>query len=72
MVLGSVLISFFYTWLSSFPSTTEETIFATLCILASFIKVFMGVWVYLWTFYLVPLDYISVLEFITFDFQPPC
>ena len=40
----------------------EENIFSPLCILASFIKdkVTIGVWVYLWAFYLVPLIYISV------------
>ena len=40
----------------------EETIFAPLYILPSFVKdeVPIGVWVYLWAFYLVPLVYISV------------
>ena len=38
MVLRSVLISFFYIWLSSFPSTTiEEIVFSPLYILASFV-----------------------------------
>ena len=40
----------------------EEAVFATLYILASFVKdkVTIGAWVYFWTFYLVPLVYISV------------
>ena len=40
----------------------EEAVFAPLYILASFVKnkVPIGAWVYLWTFYLVPLVYISV------------
>ena len=46
-----------------FPaSLIEETIFSPLYILAFFIKnkLPIGVWVYLWAFYLVPLFYISV------------
>ena len=41
----------------------EEAIFAPLSIFASFVKdkVLIGVWVYLWAFFLVPLVYISVL-----------
>ena len=40
----------------------EEAIFAPLSIFASFVKdkVLIGVWVYLWAFFLVPLVYISV------------
>ena len=40
----------------------EEAIFAPLYIFASFVKnkVLIGVWVYLWAFFLVPLVYISV------------
>ena len=40
----------------------EEAVFAPLYILASFVKnkVPLGVWVYFWAFYLVPLVYISV------------
>ena len=40
----------------------EEAIFASLYIPASFVKnkVPIGVWVYLWALYLVPLGYISV------------
>ena len=36
----------------------EEAIFAPLYIFASFVKnkVLIGVWVYLWAFFLVPLD----------------
>ena len=61
MVLGNVLISFFYTKLSSSPSTTpEEAIFSALYILVSFVKdkVPTGVQIYLWTFCHVPLAYI--------------
>ena len=57
IVLGSVLISFFYMELSSFSSTfIEEAIFVPLYILAYFVKnkVPIGAWVYLWAFYLVP------------------
>ena len=55
----SVLISFLYMYLSSFPSTT---VFSPVYILASFIKdrVTIGAWVYLWAFYPVLLIYISV------------
>ena len=67
MVLGNVLISFFYTKLSSSPSTTpEEAIFSALYILVSFVKdkVSIGAWIYLFSiylaFYLVSLIYISV------------
>ena len=63
MHAGSVLISFFHMWLSSFPeSFIEKAVFAPLYILASFVrnKVPIGVWVYFWAFYLVPLVYISV------------
>jgi len=40
----------------------EETVFSVLYIFTSFAKdkVSIGAWVYLWTFYLVPLVYISV------------
>ena len=50
IVLGSVLISFFYMELSSFPAPLiEEAVFSPLYILASFVKdkVPMGAWVYL-------------------------
>ena len=63
MVLGSVLISFFYMQLSGFPAPLiEEAVFSPLYILASFIKnkVTICVWAYLWAFYPVPLIYISV------------
>ena len=48
MVLESVLVSFFYKWLTSFPSTTKE-VFFPLYILASFVedKVSIGTWIYL-------------------------
>ena len=62
MVLGSVLISFFYTY-PLFPAPfIEEAVIAPLYILASFVKnkVPIGARVYFWAFYLVPLVYISV------------
>ena len=69
MVLGNVLISFFYTKLSSSPSTTpEEAIFSALYILVSFVKdkVPTGVQIYLWTFCLVPLAYIFAFVLIPY------
>ena len=63
MVLESVLVSFFYKWLTSFPAPlVKEIVFSPLYILASFIKdkVSIGVWIYLWAFYFVPLVYVSV------------
>ena len=51
MVLESVLVSFFYKWLTSFPSTTSQRdCFNPLHIFASFAKdkVSIGVWIYLW------------------------
>ena len=59
----SVLISFFYMQLSSFPAPLiEQAVFSPLYILASFIKdkVTTCEWVYLWAFYAVPLIFISV------------
>ena len=59
----SILVSFFYKWLTSFPSPlVKEIVFSPLCILASFVKdeVSIGAWIYLWVFYFVPLIYISV------------
>ena len=40
----------------------KEIVFSPLYILASFVKdkMSIGVWIYLWTFYFVPLIYISV------------
>ena len=64
MVLESVLVSFFYKWLTSFPTPfVKEVVFFPLYILASFLKdkVSIGVWIYLWAFYCVPLTYISVV-----------
>ena len=49
----SVLVSFFYKWLTSFPSNTcLRDVFCPLCILASFVKdkVSIGVCIYLWAF----------------------
>ena len=63
MVLGSVLISFIYMWLSSFLAPfIEEAVFAPLYILASFVKnkVSIGARVYFFALYLFPLVYISV------------
>ena len=63
MVLESVLVSFFYKWLTSFPAPLlKEIVFNPLYILASFVKdkVPIGVWIYLWAFYFVSLIYISV------------
>ena len=62
-VRKSVLVSFLYTQLSSFPSTSyEEAAFSLLYILGSCVKdkVSIGARVYLWAFHLVPLVYISV------------
>ena len=62
MVLG-VLISYFICSCPFFPAALiEENIFAPLYILISFVKnkVYIGVWVYLWTFYLLPLVCVSM------------
>ena len=69
MVLENVLVSFFYKWLTSFPSTTvKEIVFNPLYILASFVKdnVSIGVWIYLWAFCFVPLIYISVFVLVPY------
>ena len=63
MVLESILISFFYI-LATFPAPLVEDItFSLLYIFASFVKgkVSIGAWICLWTFYFVPLIYISIL-----------
>src|SRR5574339_142657 len=63
MVLENVLVSFFYKWLTSFPSPLiKEIVFSLLYILASFVKdkVSICAWIYLWAFYFVPLIYISI------------
>ena len=69
MVLESVLVSFFYKWLTSFPSCcshpaplVKEIVFSPLYIFAFFVKdkVSIGSWIYLWAFYSVPLIYSSV------------
>ena len=62
MVLESVLVSFFYKWLTSFPAPfVKEIVFNALYILASFVEdnrcVDLSI---LWAFYFVPLIYISV------------
>ena len=59
----SILVSFFYKWLTSFPSPlVKEIVFSPLCILASFVKdkVSIGAWIYLCAFYFVPLICVSV------------
>ena len=72
-VLGSVLISLFYTQLSCLPSTTygRGCLFSIVyyCLLCQ--NVLIGVWVYLWAFYLVLLVYSSVFVAISFclDYQ---
>ena len=63
IVLGSVLIYSFICSCPVFPAPfIEEALFSPLCVLASFVqdKVLIGVWVYFWAFYLVPLVCISV------------
>ena len=63
MVLESVLVPFFYKWLTSFPAPlVKKVVFFPLYILALFVedKVSIGMWIYLWAFYFVPLIYISV------------
>ena len=59
----SVLVSFFYRWLTGFLAPLViEIVFNPLYILASFVKdkVSICAWIYLWAFYSVPLIYISV------------
>ena len=66
MVLESVAVSFFYKWLTSFPTPlVKEIVFSPYIYFASFVKdkVSIGVWIYLWAFYFVPLIYISVFFF---------
>ena len=63
MVLESVLVLFFYKWLTSFLAPlVKEVVFFPLYILASFVedKVSIGYWIYLWAFYSIPLIYVSV------------
>ena len=56
----------FHSFTSGWPVFTaplvKEMVFSPLYILASFVKdkVSIGVWIYLWAFYFVPLIYISV------------
>ena len=61
MVLGSVLVSFFCTWLSSFPQHLFQRLSSPWCILASFVKhkVPIGEWVYLWAFYVVQFSSVA-------------
>ena len=59
----SVLVSFFYRWLTGFLAPLViEIVFAPLYIFASFVKdkVPIGAWIHLFAFYSVPLIYISV------------
>ena len=64
MVLKSVLVSFFYKWLTSFPTVNHllKKLSFFLYILASFVKdkVSVGMWIYLWASYFVPLICISL------------
>ena len=63
MLLGSVVIHSFTCSCPVFPAPfIEEAVFATLYILAFFVKnkVPISTWVYFWAFYLVPLVYMSV------------
>ena len=63
MVLENVLVSFFYKWLTRFPSTTfKEIALSPLYILDSFVKdkVSIGAWIYPWAFHFVPFIYITV------------
>ena len=72
-VLESVLVSFFYKWWTSFPSTTvKEIVFSPLYILASSVqdKVSISAWIYPWAFYFVPLIYVSV--FMPVLYFPDC
>ena len=54
--------SFTDSWPVSPEPLVEETVFSPLCIFASFLKdkMVMRAWISLWTFYFVPLIYISV------------
>ena len=49
----------------------KEIVFSPLYILASFVedKVSIGAWIYLWTFYFVPLIYISVFVPVPYCFD---
>ena len=63
VVLESVLVSFFYKWLTLFPAPlVKQIVFSPLYILDSFVKdkVSTNAWIYLWAFYFIPLIYISV------------
>ena len=65
MVLGNVLISFFYMQLSSLPAPCiEEAVFPPLYILVSFAKnkVPTRAWVHFCTFYLVSVQFSSVAQ----------
>ena len=53
MVLESVLVSFFYKWMTSFPAPLiKEIVFSPLYIIVYFVKdkVSIGMWIYLWAF----------------------
>ena len=71
MVLESVLVSFFYKWLTSFPSTMLKRLsFFHYIFLPPLSKmVNIGVWIYLWAFYFVPLIYISVFVPVPYCFD---
>ena len=60
---GEKTISFTSGW-PVFPGPhVKQVVFSPMYILASFVKdkVSIGVWIYLWAFYFVPLIYISVV-----------
>ena len=62
MVSECVLISFFYMELNSFPSTTygRGYLFSIVYFCLLCCKLTISAWVYFWTFYPVPLIYMSV------------
>ena len=67
MVLLNVLISFLCSCPVLPAPLIEETVFFTLCILASFVKDKCPyVWIYLWAFFPVPLVYTSIFEPISY------
>jgi len=70
MELRNVIISFFYmcSFLVLPALLIEETVFSVLYILASFVKdkLPIGVWIYLWAFYLVTLVYIPVFVLVPY------
>ena len=75
MVLESVLVSFFYRWLTSFPAPlVKEIVFSPLYIFAFFVKdkVSMGTCIHLWAFCVAPLTYISVFVPVSYCLDDCC